>query len=206
MSGFAAGIIMQSRTSQLLFLRGRSTTLPFLGKQSGLQLQSWMFHSEKRVLVLRHERVVMSRVQPAAWQLGPYPHRRCIGSSAGRRQDTTLKDSEDATSARQSSVDDTNFEAVLQHILGMAKRYIKEGATIRADQKLEEMHTRDERSWDCLDSVEFVLDVEEIFGISIPDERADELQTFEIAAFVAGQLREKGEQFPRREDSPVAAR
>eukprot|EP00922_Rhytidocystis_sp_ex-Travisia-forbesii_P049114 GHVS01073145.1.p1 GENE.GHVS01073145.1~~GHVS01073145.1.p1 ORF type:complete len:206 (+),score=40.38 GHVS01073145.1:151-768(+) len=54
---------------------------------------------------------------------------------------------------------------------------------------LEDLLMTGSRRWDCLDTVEFLLDVENLFGITFPDEVADELKSIEeIKNFVIKSL------------------
>ena len=48
---------------------------------------------------------------------------------------------------------------VSRQLISLAKKYCKEGTAVSANQKFESLETREERPWDCLDTVEFVLDV-----------------------------------------------
>lgn len=95
----------------------------------------------------------------------------------------TVPSSSDDT--RANPVVDTDLNAVTSYIVGMAQKSLQKGETATPTSKLEELRTREGRLWDCLDTVEFVLDVEEIFDVTVPDETADNFETLqEIAEFV----------------------
>lgn len=70
-------------------------------------------------------------------------------------------------------------EEVSRQLISLAEKYCKEGVTVLPDNKFESFETKEERAWDCLDTVEFVLDAEDMFGIVIPDEVADSFETIQ---------------------------
>ncbi|CDI80263.1 hypothetical protein, conserved [Eimeria acervulina] len=51
-----------------------------------------------------------------------------------------------------------NKKRVSRQLVELAQKYCKEGAEVSASHKFECLQTREERPWDCLDTVEFVLD------------------------------------------------
>eukprot|EP00922_Rhytidocystis_sp_ex-Travisia-forbesii_P046837 GHVS01069814.1.p1 GENE.GHVS01069814.1~~GHVS01069814.1.p1 ORF type:complete len:236 (+),score=78.53 GHVS01069814.1:60-710(+) len=60
---------------------------------------------------------------------------------------------------------------------------------------LEDLMMKGNRKWDCLDTVEFLLDVENLFRITIPDEVADEIKSIqEVQDFVVKALTEQQQQ------------
>eukprot|EP00922_Rhytidocystis_sp_ex-Travisia-forbesii_P046836 GHVS01069813.1.p1 GENE.GHVS01069813.1~~GHVS01069813.1.p1 ORF type:complete len:232 (+),score=66.78 GHVS01069813.1:60-698(+) len=60
---------------------------------------------------------------------------------------------------------------------------------------LEDLVMKGNRKWDCLDTVEFLLDVENLFRITIPDEVADEIKSIqEVQDFVVKALTEQQQQ------------
>ncbi|XP_026194566.1 uncharacterized protein LOC34623165 [Cyclospora cayetanensis] len=65
---------------------------------------------------------------------------------------------------------------VSRQLVALAEKYCKEGTTISLSHKFDVLETREERPWDCLDTVEFVLDAEGIYDIVIPDEDADSFE------------------------------
>ncbi|OEH76221.1 acyl carrier related protein [Cyclospora cayetanensis] len=67
-------------------------------------------------------------------------------------------------------------QEVSRQLVALAEKYCKEGTTISLSHKFDVLETREERPWDCLDTVEFVLDAEGIYDIVIPDEDADSFE------------------------------
>lgn len=67
-------------------------------------------------------------------------------------------------------------EEVSRQLVALAEKYCKQGTAISPSQNFESLETREERPWDCLDTVEFVLDAEDLFGVVIPDEAADSFE------------------------------
>ncbi|EPT28412.1 hypothetical protein TGME49_270310 [Toxoplasma gondii ME49] len=97
------------------------------------------------------------------------------------------------TTKQESPVVDTDINAVTNYIVGMCQKFLQKGEKVTPSSKLEELRTREDRLWDCLDTVEFVLDVEEIFDVTVPDEVADNFQTLqEIADFVVSERAKAG--------------
>lgn len=61
---------------------------------------------------------------------------------------------------------------------------------ITPDVILENLHMGANRKWDCLDTVEFLLDVESLFDITIPDDVADNMKTLkDVTNYVVVQLK-----------------
>ncbi|KAL8274006.1 hypothetical protein Esti_002095 [Eimeria stiedai] len=84
-----------------------------------------------------------------------------------------------------SSSSNVSFEPdeVSRRLLDLAGKYCKEGCNISPTQNFESLETRENRPWDCLDTVEFLLDAEDIFGLVIPDEAADGFDTIQESGF-----------------------
>lgn len=51
------------------------------------------------------------------------------------------------------------FVQVSRQLVELARKYCKEESSILPTQNFDTLETREERPWDCLDTVEFVLDV-----------------------------------------------
>ncbi|CEM21745.1 unnamed protein product [Vitrella brassicaformis CCMP3155] len=79
-----------------------------------------------------------------------------------------------------ASVQQLSSDEIQRRVVDIATKYAKAGSTITPEGKLEELDVTEDnenRKWDCLDTVEFLLDVEKEFGITIPDEIQDSIQT-----------------------------
>ncbi|PFH35694.1 hypothetical protein BESB_053450 [Besnoitia besnoiti] len=124
---------------------------------------------------------------------------RCFATSSGAEtahatgaNSASREQPSDTNPAKHDVPVDTDIKAVTDYIVGMAEKFLHKDENVHPTRKLEEMRTKDERLWDCLDTVEFVLDVEEIFDVIIPDETADNFQTLqEIADYVVSQRQKR---------------
>lgn len=68
-------------------------------------------------------------------------------------------------------------EQIEEKVMTVLKKYIPENVEINYNEELEKCKTKDNRAWDFLDTVEFLIDVESEFNITIPDETADNIKT-----------------------------
>ncbi|SPJ11295.1 mitochondrial ACP precursor, putative [Plasmodium sp. DRC-Itaito] len=68
-------------------------------------------------------------------------------------------------------------EQIEEKILTVLKKYLPTDVEIKYDEELEKYKTKDNRAWDFLDTVEFLIDIESEFNITIPDETADNIKT-----------------------------
>ncbi|KEG01470.1 mitochondrial ACP precursor, putative [Plasmodium vinckei vinckei] len=68
-------------------------------------------------------------------------------------------------------------EQIEEKVLNVLKKYISPDAEINYNEDLEKNKTKDDRAWDFLDTVEFLIDIESEFNITIPDETADGIKT-----------------------------
>ncbi len=64
------------------------------------------------------------------------------------------------------------------------KQIVAEFSNVAADEIRENQNVFDDLGWDSLDIVECTMEIEEHFGISVPDELADRVQT--VGQIVAG--------------------
>ncbi|EUD66554.1 hypothetical protein C922_03188 [Plasmodium inui San Antonio 1] len=68
-------------------------------------------------------------------------------------------------------------EQIEEKVLTVLKKYIPPNVEINYNEELEKCKTKDNRAWDFLDTVEFLIDIESEFNITIPDETADNIKT-----------------------------
>ncbi|CAG9475463.1 mitochondrial ACP precursor, putative [Plasmodium vivax] len=68
-------------------------------------------------------------------------------------------------------------EQIEEKVLAVLKKYIPPDVEINYNEELEKCKTKDNRAWDFLDTVEFLIDIESEFNITIPDETADNIKT-----------------------------
>lgn len=68
-------------------------------------------------------------------------------------------------------------EQIEETVINVLKKYLPNDAEIKYDEELEKNKTKDNRNWDFLDTVEFLIDVESQFNITIPDDTADNIKT-----------------------------
>ncbi|SBT44376.1 mitochondrial ACP precursor, putative [Plasmodium ovale wallikeri] len=64
-----------------------------------------------------------------------------------------------------------------EKVLTVLKKYLPADVQINYNEELEKNKTKDDRAWDFLDTVEFLIDIESEFNITIPDETADNIKT-----------------------------
>ncbi|KAF8821365.1 hypothetical protein IE077_002112 [Cardiosporidium cionae] len=101
-------------------------------------------------------------------------------ASAHRTFSTSSLEAENHT-AKDSTASENEkglaFAEVEDTVMTIAKQYCEEGITIDTTSDLEVLNTRENRKWDCLDTVEFLIDVENEFGIVMPDDVANSIKT-----------------------------
>lgn len=68
-------------------------------------------------------------------------------------------------------------EQIEEKVIHVLKKYLPNNAEIKYNEELEKNKTKDNRNWDFLDTVEFLIDVESEFNITIPDDTADNIKT-----------------------------
>eukprot|EP00386_Alphamonas_edax_P012370 GDKI01038675.1.p1 GENE.GDKI01038675.1~~GDKI01038675.1.p1 ORF type:complete len:144 (-),score=33.56 GDKI01038675.1:223-606(-) len=79
-----------------------------------------------------------------------------------------------------ASMSQSDVESKMVDIL---KIYAKEGQTLTPSLGLEgNIETRENRKWDALDTVEYLLDIEQEFKVTFPDEFADGVKNVQQAA------------------------
>ncbi|VWU50714.1 mitochondrial ACP precursor, putative [Hepatocystis sp. ex Piliocolobus tephrosceles] len=80
-------------------------------------------------------------------------------------------------SSEKNELNSFTKEQIEEKVLTVLKKYLPEDTQINYNEELEKNKTKDNRSWDFLDTVEFLIDVESEFNITIPDETADNIKT-----------------------------
>ncbi|CRH00659.1 mitochondrial ACP precursor, putative [Plasmodium relictum] len=77
---------------------------------------------------------------------------------------------------------ESNFlskDKIEEKVLTVLRKYLPNDAEIKYEEELEKNKTKDNRAWDFLDTVEFLIDIESEFNITIPDETADNIKTLQ---------------------------
>ncbi|KAL8438333.1 hypothetical protein Efla_007183 [Eimeria flavescens] len=124
----------------------------------------------------------------------PFQQHACSKSvSASPLKFTRRSFASEAASDSPSSSVSFAPEEVSRRLVELAQKYCKGGSEVSASHSFESLQTREDRPWDCLDTVEFVLDAEDIFGIVIPDEAADAFEKIQdVVDYIVSTSRKEG--------------
>ena len=76
----------------------------------------------------------------------------------------------------------------MSDVFERVKKIVVENLDVEADKVAESASFIDDLGADSLDVVEMVMKIEEAFGIELPDERAEEVQTLADAVRVVEEL------------------
>ncbi|CRG95925.1 mitochondrial ACP precursor, putative [Plasmodium gallinaceum] len=80
---------------------------------------------------------------------------------------------------KKSELNFLSKEQIEEKVITVLKKYLPNDAEIKYEEELEKNKTKDNRAWDFLDTVEFLIDIESEFNITIPDETADNIKTLQ---------------------------
>lgn len=189
-----------------MWRRGDTNSLLPLRAAEGSAFSSCLTPSEGILPLAQEGRIILGKLEQTAASSPFRRTRRWLVSTSASAQPSeslgesaaeTEQSSRKGTCSQEVAAADANAEAVTNYIVEMAEKFVQKGEKVTPTRKLEEMRTCDDRLWDCLDTVEFVLDVEEIFNVTIPDEVADSFQSVqEIAEYVHAQRQKRGDMKP----------
>ncbi|GAW82816.1 hypothetical protein, conserved [Plasmodium gonderi] len=82
-------------------------------------------------------------------------------------------------STEKNELSSFSKEQIEEKVLTVLKKYLPPNVEINYNEELEKYKTKDNRAWDFLDTVEFLIDIESEFNITIPDETADNIKTMQ---------------------------